>query len=56
MKRQPLSRLSKYLLCSFALISMALLLFGCNGGTGSTGRHRRHRRHRLNHRDRVGEC
>ena len=38
MKRQPLSRLSKYLLLSFALISMAVLVFGCgSGGSGSTG-------------------
>lgn len=44
MKRQPLSDLSKYLLLSFALISMALLLFGCgkgdtgpSGATGSSG-------------------
>ena len=38
MKRQPLSRLSKYFLRSFVLISMALLVFGCgNGGSGSTG-------------------
>ena len=35
MKRQPLSSLSKYLLPSFTLISMALLIFGC--GSGSTG-------------------
>jgi hypothetical protein len=39
MRRQPLSSLSKYLLLSFALISLALLLFGCGGGenTGATG-------------------
>ena len=44
MKRQPLAGLSKYLLLSFALISMALLLFGCgkgdtgpSGATGSSG-------------------
>jgi len=38
MKRQPLSGLSKYLLLSVALISMALLVFGCGkGDTGSAG-------------------
>ena len=38
MKRQPLSSLSKYLLLSFALLSMALLLSGCGkGDTGPTG-------------------
>jgi len=35
MKRQPLSGLSRYLLLSVALISMALLVFGC--GKGDTG-------------------
>jgi hypothetical protein len=35
MKHPPLSDFSKYLLASFALISMALLLFGC--GSGDTG-------------------
>ncbi len=38
MKHQLLSGLSKYLLPSFALISLALLLFGCGGGSnGDTG-------------------
>ncbi len=38
MKRQPLSGVSKYLLPSFALILLALLLFGCSSGdTGSQG-------------------
>ena len=36
MKHQPLSSLSKYLLPSLALISMALVLFGC-GSTGPAG-------------------
>ena len=37
MKRHPLSDLSKYLLLSVALISMALLVFGCGGSTGPAG-------------------
>ena len=37
MKCQPFSGLSKYLLPSFALISMAVVLFGCGGSTGSPG-------------------
>ena len=41
MKRQPSSALFKYLSLSFALISLAVLLFGCgkgdSGATGATG-------------------
>jgi len=37
MNRRSLSGLSRYLFIGFALISMALLLFGCGGDDGSTG-------------------
>ncbi len=37
MRHRPFSRLYRYLVPSFALIWMALLLFGCGGGGGDSG-------------------